>query len=57
MPAPFPTVIYIIPLFVSETVTRWRVATPDSVMAVSWVSTLGGGAASVKGILMIYQSQ
>jgi hypothetical protein len=52
-----PNLIYIIPLFVFETATRSRVATPDSAIAVSLMSTLGGGAGSVKGILMIYQSQ
>ena len=56
-PAPFPTLIYIIPFFLSETATRSRVATPDSAIAVSLVSTLGGGADSVRRILMIYQSQ
>ena len=55
-PLPFPTLIYIIPFFLFETATRSRVATPDSEIAVSLVSTLGGGADSVR-ILMIYQSQ
>jgi hypothetical protein len=52
-----PNLIYIIPLFLPETVTRSRVVTPDSAIAVSLVSTLGGGADSVRRILMIYQSQ
>jgi hypothetical protein len=51
--SPLPTLIYIIPFFLSETATRSRVATPDSAIAVSLVLTLGGGADSVRGILMI----
>jgi hypothetical protein len=35
------------PLFLSETATQSRVVTPDSAIAVSLVSTLGGGAAAV----------
>jgi hypothetical protein len=56
-PAPFPTLIYIIPFFLSETVTRSRVVNPDSAIAVSLVLTLGGGADAVRGNLMIYQTQ
>jgi hypothetical protein len=44
------------PLFLSETVTQSRGATPDSALAVSLVSTLGGGAGSVREMIKIYQS-
>ena len=37
------------PLFLSETATRSRVATPDTAIAASLVSTLGGGACSIRG--------
>jgi hypothetical protein len=36
------------PIFLSETATQPGVVTPDSAMAVSLVSTLGGGADSVR---------
>ena len=39
-PGPFLTLIYIIPLFLSETATRSRVVTPDSAIAVSLVLIL-----------------
>jgi hypothetical protein len=35
--------IYIIPFFLSETATRSRVAIPDTAIAESWMSPLGGG--------------
>jgi hypothetical protein len=37
------------PFFLSETATRPRVATPDQAVAESLLSTLGGGAYSVRG--------
>jgi hypothetical protein len=46
--SPSPFDIYPIPFFLSETVTQSRVATPDSAIAVSLVSTLGGGADAVR---------
>src|SRR5688572_25423454 len=43
-----PHLIYIIPFFLPETATRSRVATPDTAIAASLMSTLGGGADSVR---------
>src|SRR5688500_18856387 len=40
--------IYHLPFFRPETATRSRVVTPDSAIAESWVSPLGGGASSVR---------
>jgi hypothetical protein len=42
---------------VPETATRSRVATPDSAVAVSSGSSLGGGADTVRKIIKRYQSQ
>jgi hypothetical protein len=41
-------VIYILPFFMSETATQSRVATSDSAIATSLVSTFGGGADAVR---------
>jgi hypothetical protein len=46
--SPLPTLIYIVPLFLSETVTRSRVVTPDSVITMTMVSALGDGADSIR---------
>jgi hypothetical protein len=55
--SPLPNVIHILPLFLSETTIRSRVAIPDSAIAVSLVSTLGGSADSERKIITMYQFQ